>query len=188
MGLEIRDIQYFPDGRSVVDTMGGRRFKVVERGTKDGYATATVEFLHDVVPQGQELVDLQQLHDRTRALAVSWFERTVADVKAGILSHYGIMPPLEQDYWSSSSGPAWSWWILAILPLDTKAQLHILSQTLLKKRLEAISRILEFEKSQQLLTSPLYPFTLGQPAFMASLITSSSSLTSSSFSSSLRIL
>jgi len=54
--LEIRDIQYFPDGRSVVDTMGGRRFKVVERGTKDGYATATVEFLHDVVPQGQELV------------------------------------------------------------------------------------------------------------------------------------
>ena len=26
--LEIRDIQYFPDGRSVVDTMGGRRFKV----------------------------------------------------------------------------------------------------------------------------------------------------------------
>jgi len=145
--LEIRDIQYFPDGRSVVDTMGGRRFKVVERGTKDGYATATVEFLHDVVPEGQELVDLQQLHDRTRALAVSWFDRTAADVKAGILSHYGVMPPLEQDYWSSSSGPAWSWWILAILPLDTKAQQHILSQTLLKKRLEAISRILEFMRT-----------------------------------------
>jgi len=145
--LEIRDIQYFPDGRSVVDTMGGRRFKVVERGTKDGYATATVEFLSDIVPEGQELLDLQQLHDRTRALAVSWFDRTVDEVKAGILSHYGIMPPLEQDYWSSSSGPAWSWWILAILPLDTKAQLHILSQTLLKKRLEAISRILEFMRN-----------------------------------------
>ena len=56
--LEIRDIQYFPDGRSVVDTMGGRRFKVVERGTKDGYSTATVEFLHDVVPEGQELVGM----------------------------------------------------------------------------------------------------------------------------------
>ena len=25
--LEIRDIKYFPDGRYVVDTMGGRRFK-----------------------------------------------------------------------------------------------------------------------------------------------------------------
>ena len=53
--LEIRDIQYFPDGRSVVDTMGGRRFKVLERGTKDGYATAKVEFVHDVIPNGQEL-------------------------------------------------------------------------------------------------------------------------------------
>ena len=128
--LEIRDIQYFPDGRSVVDTMGGRRFKVVERGTKDGYATATVEFLNDIVPEGQELLDLQQLHDRTRALAVSWFDRTVDEVKAGILSHYGIMPPLEQEYWSSSSGPAWSWWILAILPLDTKAQVCFLLFTI----------------------------------------------------------
>ena len=26
--LEIRDIQYFPDGRAVVDTVGSRRFKV----------------------------------------------------------------------------------------------------------------------------------------------------------------
>jgi len=145
--LEIRDIQYFPDGRSVVDTMGGRRFKVVGRGTKDGYATANVEFLRDLVPTGQELLDLQQLHDRTRDLAVSWFTQTEEEVKAGILSHYGVMPQLEQDYWSSPSGPAWSWWILAILPLDTKAQQHILSQTLLKKRLEAISRILEFMKT-----------------------------------------
>ena len=54
--LEIRDIQYFADGRSVVDTMGGRRFKVLDRDSKDGYATAVVEFLHDVVPEGQELV------------------------------------------------------------------------------------------------------------------------------------
>ena len=54
--LEIRDIQYFPDGRSVVDTMGSRRFRVLERGSKDGYATANVEFLQDVVPEGEDLV------------------------------------------------------------------------------------------------------------------------------------
>jgi len=142
--LEIRDIQYFADGRSVVDTMGGRRFKVLDRDSKDGYATAVVEFLHDVVPEGQELVDLQQLHDRTRALAVSWFNKASEEIKAGILSHYGAMPALEQDYWSSPSGPAWTWWVLAILPLDSQAQQQILSQTQLKKRLEAIGRILGF--------------------------------------------
>merc|ERR1719468_1125594 len=30
--LEIRDIQYFDDGRSVVDTIGGKRFRVLSRG------------------------------------------------------------------------------------------------------------------------------------------------------------
>jgi len=142
--LEIRDIQYFPDGRAVVDTMGGRRFKVLDRDTKDGYSTASVEFLHDVVPEGQELVDLQQLHERTRTLAVSWFDEASDEIKAGILSHYGAMPALEQDYWSCPSGPAWTWWVLAILPLDSQAQQQILSQTQLKKRLEAIGRILGF--------------------------------------------
>ena len=45
--LEIRDIQYFKDGRAVVDTVGGRRFKVIERGMRDGYSTASVEFIQD---------------------------------------------------------------------------------------------------------------------------------------------
>ena len=51
--LEIRDVQYFPDGRSVVDCMGGRRFKVKERGTRDGYNTAKVEFLTDKQPSSE---------------------------------------------------------------------------------------------------------------------------------------
>ena len=45
--LEIRDVQYFPDGRSIVDCIGGRRFKVKSRGHKNGYHTAKVEFLAD---------------------------------------------------------------------------------------------------------------------------------------------
>ena len=52
--LEVRDIQFFPDGRSIVDTMGGRRFKVIERGVMDGYNSAKVEFLEDEkVPEDQ---------------------------------------------------------------------------------------------------------------------------------------
>ncbi len=57
--LEIRDIQYFPDGRAVVDTVGERRFRVLQRGVCDGYHTAKVEFVtDDPVPcdniQGEE--------------------------------------------------------------------------------------------------------------------------------------
>lgn len=45
--LEIRDVQYFTDGRSLVDTIGGKRFRVVSRGQREGYNTAKVEFLQD---------------------------------------------------------------------------------------------------------------------------------------------
>ena len=53
--LEIRDIQYFDDGRSVVDTIGGKRFRVLSRGVKDGYNTAKVEYLQDDSMEGNEL-------------------------------------------------------------------------------------------------------------------------------------
>merc|ERR1711972_808456 len=131
--LEIRDIQYFPDGRSVVDTMGGRRFKVISRGTKDGYSTASVEFLKDNVPEDPELEALQNLHDQTQATALSWFNNHNQQMKEGILSHYGAMPAVEKNYWRLPSGPAWAWWILAILPLDTQAQQQVLSQVHVKK-------------------------------------------------------
>ena len=45
--LEVRDVHFFPDGRSLVDTVGGRRFRVLSRGKRDGYNTAKVEFLQD---------------------------------------------------------------------------------------------------------------------------------------------
>jgi len=45
--LEVRDVQYYADGRALVDAVGGRRFHVLSRGQKDGYRTARVEFLHD---------------------------------------------------------------------------------------------------------------------------------------------
>ena len=37
----------------------------------------------------------------------------------------GAMPALEKDYWSLPSGPAWTWWVLAILPLDSQAQVTL---------------------------------------------------------------
>jgi len=144
--VEIRDIQYFADGRSVVDTMGARRFRVHDRGTKDGYNTAVVEFMKDEVVAEGNLIELKSLHDKTRSLALSWFDEMDATVKLNITSHYGAMPMVETEYWTSDSGPAWAWWALAILPLDTSSQQQILGQTQLQRRLEAIGRILGYMK------------------------------------------
>lgn len=42
------------------------------------------------------------------------------------------------------NGPAWCWWLLAVLPLENKAQLTILAMNALKDRLVAIRRVLIF--------------------------------------------
>lgn len=41
-------MEFFTDGRSVVDTIGRRRFKVVQHSQRDGYNTADIEYLEDV--------------------------------------------------------------------------------------------------------------------------------------------
>lgn len=38
-------MEYTPDGRAIVNTVGSRRFKIVSKSARDGYNTAAVEFL-----------------------------------------------------------------------------------------------------------------------------------------------
>ncbi|CCM01716.1 uncharacterized protein FIBRA_03781 [Fibroporia radiculosa] len=45
--LKIRNVQMLPDGRSVVETWGIWRFRIIERGTLDGYVVARVERVDD---------------------------------------------------------------------------------------------------------------------------------------------
>lgn len=52
--MYIRGLVYTPDGRSIVDTVGQRRFRVVERGRKDGYDIARVELFQDQLIQQDE--------------------------------------------------------------------------------------------------------------------------------------
>lgn len=45
--LHIRNVQYFADGRSVVYTMGCRRFRVLHKSVVDGYNAGRIELLKD---------------------------------------------------------------------------------------------------------------------------------------------
>lgn len=41
--LEIRSVQMLPDGRSVVQTWGSSRFRILEKGSLDGYMVGRIE-------------------------------------------------------------------------------------------------------------------------------------------------
>ncbi|KAF3694566.1 LON peptidase N-terminal domain and RING finger protein 2 [Channa argus] len=142
--LRVRDVKFFPDGRSVVDTIGVSRFKVLSHGQRDGYHTAKIEYLEDKQVEGEELVELLKLHDAVYEQANSWFTSLKDNMKSQILSHFGHLPSKDPDPQGSPSGPAWCWWLLAVLPLENRAQLTILAMTSLKDRLIAIRRVLIF--------------------------------------------
>ncbi|CAL9689889.1 unnamed protein product [Knipowitschia caucasica] len=142
--LQVRDVKIFPDGRSVVDTIGVSRFKVLSHGQRDGYHTAKIEYLEDKKVEGEELVELLKLHDAVYDQANSWFTSLRDDMKCQILSHFGQLPTKDPDPTASPSGPPWCWWLLAVLPLENRAQLTILAMASLKERLMAIRRVLIF--------------------------------------------
>uniref|UniRef100_A0A1A8P669 LON peptidase N-terminal domain and ring finger 3 n=1 Tax=Nothobranchius rachovii TaxID=451742 RepID=A0A1A8P669_9TELE len=142
--LEIRDVKFFSDGRSVVDTTGGRRFKVIQHRERDGYNTADIEYLEDVKVEGEAERELQCLHDGVYEQALIWVNSLKAEQKERIEGHFGPMPRKDSDLQASPNGPSWCWWLLAVLPLEGRAQLPFLALTSLKDRLSGIRKVLLF--------------------------------------------
>ncbi|XP_051275042.1 LON peptidase N-terminal domain and RING finger protein 3 [Dicentrarchus labrax] len=142
--LEIQDVKFFSDGRSVVDTIGRRRFKVIKHREKDGYNTADIEYLEDVTVEGVAERELQSLHDTVYDQALVWVNSLKSEQKDRIEGHFGPMPGKDPVLQTSPNGPSWCWWLLAVLPLEGRAQLPFLALTSLKDRLSGIRKVLLF--------------------------------------------
>uniref|UniRef100_UPI0037E9629F LON peptidase N-terminal domain and RING finger protein 3-like isoform X2 n=1 Tax=Semicossyphus pulcher TaxID=241346 RepID=UPI0037E9629F len=142
--LEIRNVKFFSDGRSVVDTIGRRRFKVIQHSERDGYNTADIEYLEDVKVEGVAELELQSLHDAVYDQALVWVNSLKTEQKERIEGHFGPMPGKDSVLQTSPNGPSWCWWLLAVLPLEGRAQLPFLALTSLKDRLSGIRKVLLF--------------------------------------------
>ncbi|CAM9453942.1 unnamed protein product [Lampetra fluviatilis] len=143
--LGVQSAQLMPDGRSVVYTVGERRFRVVQRSHRDGYNTANIEYLEDVkVEEEEAYTELQALHEEVYVQAAAWFGSLRSRLRSQVLLHFGTLPAKEADLQASVDGPAWCWWLLAVLPLDGQAQLKVLAMTSLHDRLRALSRVLAY--------------------------------------------
>ncbi|XP_005112882.1 LON peptidase N-terminal domain and RING finger protein 3 [Aplysia californica] len=142
--LEIRDVQYFPDGRSVVDTIGGRRFKVLSRGHRDGYNTAKVEFMVDKPIDAEELQAVIELQTEVYSLVQNWLARLPSMHRTRITQQVGELPAVEASPASGGNGPAWAWWAVNVLPLDQRVRMALLAMCSYQDRLVALRRVLVY--------------------------------------------
>ncbi|XP_063784421.1 LON peptidase N-terminal domain and RING finger protein 1-like isoform X2 [Pseudophryne corroboree] len=140
--LEILHLDYLPDGRSLVETIGRRRFRVLQRGQIDGYHKAEIEYLVDKKLEGEELQEVQRLHDMVYQELEECFSQHRGSLPRRIFMHHTSPPPKDDNIQASPDGPSWCWWLLSVLPLDPTYQMLILSMTSLKERILHLKHIL----------------------------------------------
>lgn len=55
--LDIKSIQMLPDGRSMVEAVGNHRFRLLEKGSLDGYTVGRVERIDDISPEDEAMLE-----------------------------------------------------------------------------------------------------------------------------------
>lgn len=108
--LEIQSVQMLPDGRSMVETVGTHRFRLLEKGSLDGYTIGRVERIDDIPPEEEAALEAQAVRaakaakDARAAHSRSLFgHRTTGNAGVSMTSVPGAQPVSMP---SSSSGPA----------------------------------------------------------------------------------
>ncbi len=75
--MYIRGLVYTHDGRSIVDTIGQQRFRVIDRGMRDGYNTARVELIQDHPIEQQEFDGLYHWKSSIRIISFFYLIRFI---------------------------------------------------------------------------------------------------------------
>lgn len=148
--LNIQTVHFLPDGRSIVHTVGGQRFRVITRGMLDGYNTATVEWLQDEgVEDADEIRQLSELNRVGHMTLHTWFSQMTSEQRQCITNAVGPLPAFSEDLQLLDNGPDWVWWVLAALPLQDNPKLIILGMTSILERLKSVIRFLQLMLSLQ---------------------------------------
>ncbi|KAK6505929.1 hypothetical protein TWF506_010860 [Arthrobotrys conoides] len=151
--LYVTNLQMFPDGRSLVETIGAYRFKIMSYAWQDGYPVALVERIEDIAYADEENMEMmERMLDATPGNAITLaslshlptqelhrqgleFVNSMRDSSTGwfadrILNTYG-QPP--QD-------PAvFPFWVATLLPVHEREKYLVLVSTSVRERLKLVT-------------------------------------------------
>lgn len=140
--LEVKDAVSLEDGSFILTTVGVRRFKVLTKGEQvrhyltpsvlifkvrflqDGYDTAKIQVIKDIVVSSDKVPELLNLHQKVYNKACKWIMSLTPKVLAEVERLIGQMPNVEKNWLTLPDGPSWTWWLMPILPLSSQLQVR----------------------------------------------------------------
>jgi len=134
--LEMQDHQLLDDGRMLVNSIGGRRFKVLEKGSRDGYSTAKVQLLYDQPVEVNE--ELKDLENTVYTESKSFFNMLPTVIKHTIRMKYGDLPEQDENELTSEHGPKWIWFMIRLVVHSDDDALAALQCQNVTERLELV--------------------------------------------------
>ncbi|KAK0637252.1 ATP-dependent protease La domain-containing protein [Bombardia bombarda] len=172
--LRIVNVEFFPDGRSLIETVGVSRFRIVEHSTLDGYTVAKIQKINDVSIAAEEELEALETRNRRREVggtttmtttttAAGEMNGEIESAATSELMEFGVdfvRRMREQSvgwlttrmlaiYGECPSDPAlFPWWFANVLPVKDSEKYRLLGTTTVRERLKICCEwVLEWERN-----------------------------------------
>lgn len=141
--VEIKNAQTLPDGRSYVDTVGTKRFRIVNRWIQDGYMCGKVEVINDDINE-VEKIQARQVADQIRTHIANIINTANVGAHRGLkqlVESFGVMPGLEDL-------EQFSFWVASRLPLTSQVSVDLLLLSSTLSRLQSLLLVVQGGSAQ----------------------------------------
>jgi len=98
----------FPDGRSLLATLGTDRFRILDTWDRDGYKVARIEYFEDDQISPERIILVEEKFNMLKEICLNNFVSLLPAVE----KKFGKMP--------SDNYKLFAWWLCAFIPADTK--------------------------------------------------------------------
>lgn len=151
--VEIKNSHMLPDGRSFVETVATKRFRILNRWLQDGYVCGKVDIFRDeAFPDEQSREQAKQVAEQIRS-------HIVGLMNAHASNSSGVSDPgaLRQLVESFEAMPAltptcdleqFSFWVAAHIPLPAPFSMEILQSRSTRERLQKLLEVIQTGNSQ----------------------------------------
>ncbi|GAP89207.2 putative ATP-dependent protease La domain-containing protein [Rosellinia necatrix] len=164
--LRIVNIEFFPDGRSLLETVGVSRFRITRHGLLDGYVVANIEKVDDISLADEEALEASELSHESNTVVID--ARNTADPESSTarlpsiandlksistrdLTRFGVnfvrRMQAESVYWLAArmlaiygdcpDDPAtFPWWFACVFPVSDAEKYRLLATLSVRKRVK----------------------------------------------------